>query len=204
MRLGNRPEELLRLLGDARRTALIANANDDQGAMNRAVSVRHEIDELKGIGLEPVELDLRQFFGHKEELREALAGFDLIYPRGGNVFLLRRAFRQSGADAIVKQLLAADRLVYSGYSAGPCILGPSLRGLEGAEDDPNLIPDGYEAEVVWEGLDVLPFSIAPHYRPDDAWTRRIVAGYIANHVPFIALRDGEALVVDGDSQRVVG
>ena len=28
--------------------------------------------------------------------------------------------------------------------------------------------------------------------------------YIEHHIPFVALRDGEALVVDGDATRTVG
>ena len=28
----------------------------------------------------------------------------------------------------------------SGYSAGPCMLGPTLRGIESEEDDPAFVP----------------------------------------------------------------
>lgn len=33
-----------------------------------------------------------------------------------------------------RELLTADTLVYAGYSAGPCVLSPSLRGLELVDD----------------------------------------------------------------------
>jgi dipeptidase E len=206
-RIGNRPDELLKLLAGRRRTALILNADDYKGDEERAASLQREIDELTGIGLEPVEVDLRRYFGKASELRDILPRFDLIYVRGGSVFILRRAFQQSGADEIICDLLANDAIVYAGYSAGPCILGPTLRGIEGSVDDPTMIPEGYQAPVVWEGLHILPYAIAPHYRsdhPETAEIDKLVQYYIEHHIPFIALRDGEALVVDADQQMVVG
>jgi dipeptidase E len=172
-RIGNRPDELLKLLGGRRRTALILNADDYKGIEDRAASLQREIDELNGSGLEPVEVDLRRYFGKTSELRATLAGFDLVYVRGGNAFVLRRAFHQSGADEIMRQLLENDAIVYAGYSAGPCILGPTLRGIEESADDPTIIPDGYQSPVVWEGLRVLPYAIAPHYRSDHPETAAI-------------------------------
>lgn len=206
-RIGNRPDELLKLLAGRWRTALILNADDYKDAENRAASLQREMDELSGIGLEPVEVDLRRYFGKSSELRDVLSHFDLVYVRGGNVFILRRALRQSGADEIIRELLANDAIVYAGYSAGPCVLGPTLRGIEESVDDPAVIPDGYEPTVVWEGLGLLPYALAPHYQsdhPETAAVDKLVAYYIAHHIPFIALRDGEALVVDGDQQMVVG
>jgi dipeptidase E len=59
-------------------------------------------------------------------------------PRYADVFMLRYALDRSGADAVFRELLAADALVYAGYSAGPCVLSPSLRGLE-LVDDPGAV-----------------------------------------------------------------
>ncbi|MEJ3655167.1 Type 1 glutamine amidotransferase-like domain-containing protein [Actinomycetes bacterium KLBMP 9759] len=207
-RLGNRPEELLRLLPAGRRTALILNAYDDFGDEQRASSLARELSELNDAGLVPEELDLRLFFGRTEELRAALDGFDLVYVRGGNVFVLQRAFRHSGADAVFTDLLARDLVAYAGYSAGACVLGSTLRGIEGEVDDPYAVPAGYPtAAPSWEGVGVVPFAIAPHFRsdhPESGEIERTVRYFIDNHIPFIALRDGEAIVVDGDHVVVVG
>jgi dipeptidase E len=54
----------------------------------------------------------------------------MAWLRGGNVFMLRYALSRSGADAVFGELLATDALVYAGYNAGPCVLSPSMRGLE--------------------------------------------------------------------------
>jgi len=207
-RIGNRPEELLRLLAGPKQTALIVNADDYKSAEDRAASLEREIDELNSLGLEPTEIDLRRYFDKADELKEVLSGFDLIYVRGGQVFVLRRAFRQSGADEIIRELLANDAIVYAGYSAGICMLGPTLHGYEiTGDDDPDLIPEGYQPSAVWEGLSVLPYVIVPHYGPQDRfkeWADKAVEYYVANHIPFIVLCDGEATVVDANGPKVVG
>ncbi|NRQ37941.1 type 1 glutamine amidotransferase-like domain-containing protein [Nonomuraea sp. NN258] len=207
-RIGNRPDELLRLLGDGRRTALILNADDYKDAEARAASLKREIDELESVGLRPFEVDLRDYFGRQEALAEVLSGVDLIYVRGGSAFVLRRAFTASGADDVIRRLLADDAVVYGGYSAGPCMLGPTLRGIEGEIDNPSFVPPGYEDTVLeWDALGVLPYVVAPHYRSDhveSAEIDRSVEYFIAHHIPFIAISDGQAVVIDGDTRTVVG
>lgn len=204
-RNGNKPEELLRLLGTGRRTALIANSMDFLDEPVRSESVGQEVDRLKSIGLEPTEVDLRQYFGKPEELKEILSTFDLIWARGGNAFILRRAFKQSGADTAIPELLAEDKVAYGGYSAGICILSPSLKGFE-LVDEPYAIPDGYDPEVLWDCLGIVPYAIAPHYKsdhPESAAIDKSVEYLIDHHIPFIALRDGEVIVIEGKAQRVV-
>jgi dipeptidase E len=207
-RIGNEPAALLRLLGGGRRTAVILNADDYKDADDRAAGGRREFDELSALGLEPFEVDLREYFGRADDLRKVLSEVDLIYVRGGSGFVLRRAFRHSGADEVIADLLAADAVVYGGYSAGPCMLGPSLRGIDGHVDLPDFVPEGYpDGPPIWDCLGVLPYAIAPHYRsdhPESAEIGRTVEYYIEHHVPFIALRDGQAIVVDGDRHSVVG
>jgi dipeptidase E len=43
----------------------------------------------------------------------------------------------------------------------------------------------------------------PHYDPGNAEVEKAVEYYSEHHIPFVALRDGEALVVEGDRRRVV-
>ena len=63
-------------------------------------------------------------------LEARLREHEVVWVRGGNVFGLRYAMHLSGADEVLPRLLAEDAIVYAGYSAGPCSLAPSLRGLE--------------------------------------------------------------------------
>jgi dipeptidase E len=188
-----------------KRTAVIDNAKDFLSSDERAESSAQEMERLTTLGLELCEVDLREFFGRSNELREELSKFDLLWVRGGNCFVLRRAFKQSGADEIVAEIIKNESIVYAGYSAGIDMLVPSLHGAE-LVDDPNIVPNGYDAEIVWDCLGVLPFSIAPHYKsehPESADIDKSIEYMVDSHIPFIALRDGEAIVVDGQSQRIV-
>lgn len=91
-------------------------------------------------------------------MRRELARYDALWVRGGNVFVLRYAMHRSAGDALITDVLAADTLLYAGYSAGPCVLAPSLRGLE-AVDDPAAVALNYGGEPIWDGLGALDYSI---------------------------------------------
>ena len=52
-------------------------------------------------------------------------------------------------------------------------------------------------EPTWEGLGLLEYSIAPHYRSDHPESEAIetVVAYFEQHgIPYRALRDGEAII----------
>jgi dipeptidase E len=205
-RNGNKPEELLKLLGSGRRTALILNAMDSADAEYRKGDYEREAERLHSIGLEPEEVDLRDYFGKASELQDKLTGFDLIWVRGGNVFVLRRAFNQSGADNVIAELVKSEAVVYGGYSAGIDMIQPHLHGVE-LVDDPSVVPEGYDKEIIWDCLGFIPYCIAEHYKsdhPESAAIDKTVEYYIENHIPFVALHDGEAIVIDGDEQHFVG
>ena len=93
-------------------------------------------------------------------LAAALARYDAVWLRGGNVFVLRYALAASGGDEDLVRMLASDALVYAGYSAGPCVLAPSLRGLE-AVDPPDRVTVAYGGEPIFAGLGILPGQVAP-------------------------------------------
>jgi hypothetical protein len=76
-------------------------------------------------------------------------------------------------------------LVYAGYSAGACVLSPSLRGLE-AVDDAGAVTRVYGAEPVRDGLGLLDEAFVPHYRspghPETAAIELVVARYAADGI----------------------
>ena len=204
--LGNEPEEMLPLIRGSKRTAIIMNAQDNASLEGRAERLQREVENLTSIGLQPEELDLRDYFGKPKELEAAIAGFDYFWVRGGNVFLLRRAYKQSGFDNLLVKLLQGDAVAYGGFSAGICILAPSLEGLEivDLKDD---VSEGYDKAVVWDGLGVLEYAIAPHYKsdhPESADVDKCVDYFEENGIPYKTLRDGEAIVIDGQEERIVG
>jgi dipeptidase E len=206
-RLGDHPDRLLDLVGDDRRTAVVCNAIDGLDEGERKERVEAEVAALGDLGMDAEELDLRAYFGTDgTAIRDHLRGYGVVWVRGGNTFVLRRAAAASGFDRAIVDLLAGDALVYGGYSAGVCLLAPSLAGIDLC-DDTDEEPPGYEGIAGSpDGLGVLPFAVAPHHRsPDHPETDvmdRVVAWFVDQRVPFVALRDGDVLIQDGDQQWV--
>lgn len=184
-RLGDHPEYLTALVGDdSRRTVVIANAMDDAPDDVRRAGVERECAALGELGFGAAELDLRDYFDDEQRLRRELAGVALAWLRGGNVFMLRYALRRSGGDTVFRDLLAQDALVYAGYSAGPCVLSPSLRGLEAVDK-----------------------AFVPHYRspghPETTALGLVAEKYRAQGVPHLTLQDGQALLISGANTAIV-
>ena len=197
-RVGERAGSLLALLG-GRRAVVIENGMDGVSSRLRQ-SLRQDgydiREELRALGITPTLLDLRQYFGRPEGLRNALAGYDLVWVGGGNAFVLRRAMRQSGFDDVIVDLLEADAIVYAGAGAGAAVTAPGLDGLN-LMYDAQQIPEGYAALPAGEGLGLIDQVIVPHYRsphPQSAAAERVVRHLGARGLRHRALRDGEAIV----------
>jgi dipeptidase E len=199
-RVGSCPERLVDLAHGGTRLAVIANAMDFAAAEVRREAVGLEFAALSALGFAAAEVDLRE-----TGASDALADYDVLWLRGGNTFVLRAALARSGADTAICRLLDEDRLVYAGYSAGTCVLAPSLRGLE-AVDPPDAPTATYGEPPVWDGLGVLAHAVVPHVdspnHPESEACSRVAEQYRANGVPHVALRDGQVLVVDGDATSV--
>lgn len=195
-RLGNNPEKLIELFSDNKKVAVIANAMDFVDDSQREENTKQSIMELKNLGLSPEEIDLRDYFGKQNELSKKLNNYGGIYVRGGNTFVLRRAMAQSSFDKWIKNKNKDPNFVYAGYSAGICILSPTLQGLE-LVDDPHIVSDGYNREIIWDGLGIINYSIAPHYKSDHPESGNVdkeVEYFIRHKISFKTLRDGEVII----------
>lgn len=195
-RLGDDPKKLVELFSSNKNIAVIANAMDFADGFQREESAKQSILEIKNLGLSPEEIDLRNYFDKQKELSKKLNNYRAVYVRGGNTFILRRAMLQSGFDKWVKEKNKYSNFVYAGYSAGICVLSPTLHGLE-LVDDPNTVPKGYNSEIVWDGLGVIDYSIAPHYKsnhPESGNVDKEVEYFIKNKMSFKTLRDGEVII----------
>lgn len=205
-RLGDHPEHLVRLTGEGTRVAVVANSIDGAPAEIRRDGVQRELDDLTRLGLRPHELDLRDLAG-AGDVEAALDGVDAVWVRGGNSFVLRVAMARSGADAVLADAIRRDTLVYAGYSAGPCVLAPSLRGLELVDPLEDVARVWPGEDIVWEGLGVLDRAFVPHWsspgHPETEMIDDVVARYDADGTPYWKVRDGQVVVVDGDSTTTV-
>lgn len=203
------PDRLRDFVPARRRAHVCVNACDQMAAADRQLRLDRELTALTALGFVAEELDLRQFFAaapSAASLSERMTDIDLLWVRGGNTFLLRRAYRQSGLDRILPALLTSATFVYGGYSAAGAVLSPTLRGYE-LVDPPDELAPGYDEAVIWEGLGIIPYQFVPHFEsdhPESPGASLLAAHYTRLGVPFKTLRDGQVIVVDGRREEVLG
>ena len=127
-------EALHRLVGKAPQDitfAAIENALDVEQDWQAWIG-----DSRNAIALDPAQVevvDLRSWRGNRDGLRALLAGKDVIWVSGGNGFYLRWILKESGADEIMRELVAQGT-VYAGWSAGAVLAGPTLQYYDLVED----------------------------------------------------------------------
>ena len=107
----------------------------------------------------------------------------------------------TGSDQLLVDLIDSDAVVYGGYSAGACVLGPSLRGFELVDD---ITPFH---EPIFAGLGVLDRPVVPHVsspgHPETIACDALSRNLASSGVPQWALRDGDVLLVDGEVTQVL-
>lgn len=201
---GNHADRLIALMGDNKKVLFVDNAKDGLDKVERSEHIREKKIEYEQLGLMFEELDLRDYFGKKAELKRKLDGTGLVFLYGGNTFVLRRAMAYSGLDDLLIEKLMHDECVLAGSSAGAIVAGPSLHGTEYG-DPPHKIPPGYQDEVVWKGLGLVDFYIIPHYLSD--WfgdkAHKMERYFKVHHLPYETLMDGQVYVVDGTKRELL-
>lgn len=194
-RVGEFAPRLLSMTG-GRRAALVLNALDGLPDVVRRVSLWRDAADLSEIGLDVREVDLRD-----QDAAERLADSDIVWVRGGNTFVLRRALADSGTDQVLTDLIRQDAIVYGGYSAGACVMAPDLAGLELVDDITAV------AEPITTGLGLIDRPLVPHVstplHPENPDCDAVAARYEAAGQVHWALRDGDVLVVDGDTTELL-
>jgi dipeptidase E len=198
-KIGNRADKLMEMVAGNTKTAYIPNATDASDNPERSKEhILNDINELKALGLDVEILDLREYFDKPNDLTAKLREYCVIWVCGGNTFVLRQAMKLSGFDIILQSWwVSRVNMVYGGYSAGVCVLGPSLQGIHLA-DKPEAQPYGSH-DTLWDGLNILPYCVAPHYRSDHFESEMIeqcVDYYIEHKILFKALHDGDVIIVE--------
>jgi dipeptidase E len=187
------------MLPKNKKTAYIPNAMDYLPDIKKRAEIeKPNIDQLIKLGLDVEVVDLRQYFGKQKELSKKLSEFGVIWVRGGSVFVLRQAMKFSGFDKIFKKLLTKEDMLYGGYSAGICILSPTLHGIE-FMDDCTQRPYGKNSRIIWKGLDILDYYIVPHYKSGIEEQAKLadkaIKYFIKKKLHFKTLRDGDVIII---------
>lgn len=208
-RFGSAVDRLAALVPAGARVAVVSNALDliaDESRRSYARNVHDPLADLAEMGLSPFDLDLRRWFGDAAGLERELADVQMVWAVGGNTFLLRRAMAQSGLDAVLHRRLADDSIAYGGWSAGACVAGSGLHGID-LMDAPDEVAAGYDPAPIYDGLALVDFVIVPHFASDhpEADAATVAAAWLAERdIPHRTLRDGEAIVRVGEAMEVAG
>jgi dipeptidase E len=204
-RLGNKPEKLTGLFTGDKRVGIILNARDASTPQDRVTGLQVQIEELNKLGIESNEVDLRNF-KDSQEVRVELSNYAGVWIPGGNAFLLRRAMYDSGFDSVIGSLVGNKNFVYAGYSAGSAVTGTTMRGQE-LVDDAGAVGEVYGGDVIWDGLGLVSYSIAPHYKsdqPESSAIDKVVDYFIKENIPYKPLQDGQAIVVSAELEEIAG
>ena len=209
--LGNYPEKLFELVKENRKVLVISNARDHRSAEDRRSIVEHDMELIRSSGLNPIELDLRDFLGKPEELRAYLDEYNpgCIFVMGGNYYSLATTFHMSGMDKILLEDLACDKYVYAGYSAGAMVTTRDLmnyfssygsRGGNRIEETKAIY-----GEVYTDGLGLLDYYILPHIDEDKFKEsyEKALAELSKNGFKTVALKNSDVLIVEGEKTTIL-
>jgi len=180
------------------RTALVvSNALDFSTDFERLkIGREREMSWLSELGIQSEAVDLRDYSQAHDSLRNKVLDAEMLWVVGGNTFLLRKAMAISGLDHILSSMRDDPDFVYGGYSAGICVLSPSLKGIHLA-DEPEARSIGYEHETLWDGLGLLDYYIVPHYRCEHFESEKmeaVVDYYRKHNLPYETLADGGVIL----------
>lgn len=186
-RMGRR-SDVLRWAGSGEgRAHIVFNALDIYGE-NRTQSFGREEDDLRKLGYTSTELDLRGI--HNNDLTEAIATADLVWVVGGNAFVLAAVAAGAGlGDALRSAWNRGSHLIYAGYSAGACLAGPDLSGIEIMDDPTEADYDGTPPT-----LGLIEQRIVPHWRsdhPESALAERAAEELARRGLDHLRLSDGD-------------
>src|SRR3954451_6770341 len=190
-------EKLKGLLPPNRKVGYIFNALDNF-PIERQKRIEADIAALIEVGLQAEHLDLRMYFNKEAWLRERVNQFGALWVSGGNVFVLRQAMKLSGLDIILNELNKTDDFLYGAYSAGVCVLSPSLDGYQ-IVDDATSAPYPELSEVIWEGLGIIDSTFLPHYKSEHSEASSIdkELEYCKERgISYKALSDGEVIIIE--------
>ena len=207
--LGNYANKLSEMAGSAnRKTLVISNARDYKTPEARLETLNHDLAFLRAADLEPIELDLRPYFGKPEELRKYIKEYrpGLIFVMGGNLFMAATALHESGMDDIIREGLAADEFVYGGYSAGSMVAAKDLKQyLDNYSKDNGRYDESIAVygKACTDGLGIIDEYVCPHSDRDRfaKYCKEAVEKLPTRGLTPIELKDSDVFVIEGETKK---
>jgi len=164
-----------------------------KGSSDRTyLEIHKEMMKKEGIAFEELDVEGKT----ENELRELLKDKNAVYVEGGNTFYLLKAARESGFDKVIKELIEKG-VPYIGSSAGSYIVCPTI---EMATWKPKQ-KDRFGV-MDFTAMNLVPFLIVAHYEQEfeEVLKEKISQTKYETKV----LKDGQAILVEGDNYKLVG
>jgi dipeptidase E len=177
--------------------ACIENAADImEGSGDWVPRIRQSLIDT---GYQVEAVDLRNWLHNNDGLFEKLQSKDVIWLGGGHTYYLRWILKASGADNMIKELVAAGK-VYAGWSAGAIMAGPTTKYFDLMGDDPADAP-----ELIEEGLRLTDKVMVPHMDHADFGASAKTANQALLQAGFktVPLHDNLAIIIVGDTETII-
>lgn len=136
----------------------------------------------------------------KDQVKEDLENFDVLFFSGGNTFYLLEKIQQSDCAQLIADFIENGK-IYIGSSAGSLIAGPDIlpiKDLDNIKKAPNI--KGYK------GLSLVDFVIFPHWGSDifkDRYLKYRMEHSYNRTNNIILLTDNSYVEVKDDWYRIV-
>lgn len=196
-RIGNKKSFLKKwIIENGNNITVIPNALDEIDNEDKIKDlIIDRCSDLNELGFKIEILDLKDYFNKKKELFNFLKSRKSFYVLGGNVFVLNRAMKLSGFDSFLLNKRDDGSILYSGFSAGICVLSQNLEGLD-IVVDPEYDPY-YSDIMTMNGIGLLDYLPIPHYKsnhPSSLLIDDVVEYMDKNHLSYKLLRDGDVII----------
>lgn len=157
--------------------------------------VDRERKVLSDLGFQVEEVDIEG--KSPEELTKILGGKDIVYVQGGNTYYLLKCVRESGFDAVVKDLIEKGT-IYLGVSAGSYIACPTIEmsTWNNNGDDRYGLTD-------LSAMNLVPFLVSVHYNREK-YREGLVEGIKTSKYPVKILTDEQALLIRDGEVKLIG
>lgn len=175
---------------------MISNAHDnDIGEEDYEERLNDKIKTIEEVGFKVKIMDLKKYFYDNDKLVKDLKRYKAFFIRGGNTYVLRKAFELSSFDKYLINNRDKD-ILYIGESAGCCVLAKTLDGVD-IEDEPiNIYNDD---KVPYYGLGLIGFSPVPHYKSeyvDQSIINDTIKYLEKRKIEYKLIKDGDVIIID--------
>ena len=204
-KLGNKTEFLKKWIEENDNSIVLITSARDAKEQNdiEKQKIKDNIKMLENIGFKVTKISLKKYFNKKTELKEILKQYHAFCVIGGNVFVLRQAMKLSGLDEYIKEISNEEEYLYIGYSAGSCVLSPTLKCLDLVDEPINPYND---EPVIYDGINLINYVFVPHYKSNHKESERIDKAIIElnkNKIKYKTFSDGDVILEDTKKEKIL-